>query len=142
MSKRSFSPCHCDETSEPFGRALKPVSTASQPLFEPKVTMRAPTLLASSRSISNQGLSALRMAAPPGSRPEKISALARATPSSPSGKFSVCTGPTVEMATAWGRTIPDRGRISSAWFMPISKMARRVALGMRARVRGTPMWLL
>jgi hypothetical protein len=82
------------------------------------------------------------MAAPPGSSPAKISALARATPISPSGKFSVCTGPTVVTAAACGRTMRDRGRISSAWFMPISKTARWVSRGMRARVRGTPIWLL
>ncbi len=82
------------------------------------------------------------MARPPGSRPSKISALAAATPASPSGKFSVCTAPTVVMATACGATNSDKGVISSAWFIPISKTARSVSAGMRDRVNGTPIWLL
>lgn len=82
------------------------------------------------------------MATPPGSNPSKISALARATPASPSGKFSVCTGPTVVTTTACGWTNRVRGRISSAWFMPISNTARSVAAGILARVSGTPIWLL
>jgi len=36
----------------------------------------------------------------------------------------------------------DSGAISPAWFMPISNTARSVVLGIRARVRGTPIWLL
>ena len=69
---------------------------------------------------SNQRLSAFRIAAPPRAMPAKISALALATPVSPSGKFSICTGPTVVIATACGSTMRDSGSISSAWFMPIS----------------------
>ena len=36
----------------------------------------------------------------------------------------------------------DSGAISPGAFMPISKTARSVAFGIRARVSGTPMWLL
>ena len=68
--------------------------------------------------------------------------MARATPASPSAKFSMCAGPTVVTATACGRTMRDSGVISPAWFMPISKTARSVSRGMRASVSGTPMWLL
>jgi len=46
------------------------------------------------------------------------------------------------MMTACGATNSDSGVISSAWFMPISKTARSVSAGMRASVRGTPIWLL
>ncbi len=142
MGKRRALPCSTASITAPPPSAEKPVRRASQPGPEPKVTIWAPARVASPLSRSNQRSSALRIAAPPGIRPSKISALALATPSSPSSKFSVCTGPTVEITAAWGRTMRDRGRISSAWFMPISNTARRVSAGMRARVRGTPMWLL
>ena len=62
--------------------------------------------------------------------------MARATPASPSAKFSTCTASTLVIATAWGRTMRDRGVISPSWFMPISKIARSVVAGMRARVSG------
>ncbi len=32
--------------------------------------------------------------------------------------------------------------ISPAWFMPISKMPKRLSAGIRARLSGTPVWLL
>jgi hypothetical protein len=48
----------------------------------------------------------------------------------------------VVIATTSGATMRVRGSISPGWFMPISNTARRVSAGMRARVSGTPMWLL
>ena len=45
----------------------------------------------------------------------------------------------VSIDDSWMR---DSGPISPGWFMPSSNTARRLVLGMRARVSGTPMWLL
>ncbi|MNR14161.1 hypothetical protein D3C85_1306230 [compost metagenome] len=81
-------------------------------------------------------------AIPPGIRPWKMAAFSRATPASPSAKASMCTGPTVVTQAAWGRTKADSGPISPGWFMPISNTARSVPCGIRASVRGTPIWLL
>ncbi len=135
-------PCSRARTSAPASWGLKPSSWAAHPPDDPKLSIRAPASPAMRPRSSNQASSALRIAVPPGIRPAKISPLARATPASPSSKFSMCTGPTVVTATACGFTIRDRGPISPAWFMPISNTARRVAAGIRARVRGTPKWLL
>ena len=77
------------------------------------------------------------MATPPGSRPEKISALASAIAST-EGKNSRCTGATVVMIATCGRTMAVSGLISPAWFMPISETRKRVAFGIRASVSGTP----
>ncbi len=60
----------------------------------------------------------------------------------PSAKFSVCTPSTVVMIAAWGRTRRASGVISPAWFMPISNTANSASSGRRARVNGTPIWLL
>ena len=77
------------------------------------------------------------MATPPGSRPEKISALASAMAST-EGKNSRCTGDTLVTMATCGRTIATSGVISPAWFMPISATQNRVSRGIRARVSGTP----
>ena len=79
---------------------------------------------------------------PTGSIPSKISALALATPVSPSGKLPTWTGSTLVTIAMCGRTIRVSGRISPAWFMPISNTANCVSAGMRASVSGTPQWLL
>ena len=80
-------------------------------------------------------------AAPPGSMPEKISALASAMAST-EGKNSRCTGSTVVMIATCGRTSLVSGAISPAWFMPISSTAYRALCGQRASDSGTPQWLL
>ena len=85
---------------------------------------------------------ALTTAIPPGASPSKMAAFSRATPASPSAKASMCTGPTVVTQAACGRTKADSGPISPGWFMPISNTARSVPMGVRASVKGTPMWLL
>ena len=54
----------------------------------------------------------------------------------------MCTGPTAVITATSGATMRTSGVISSAWFMPISNTARSVSLGIRAKVSGTPMWLL
>jgi hypothetical protein len=86
-------------------------------------------------------LSALSTAIPPGDMPSKISALARAMP--------LAVGEVLDVHRTDGgdrRRVranhARQGTISPGWFMPISKTARSVSRGMRARVSGTPMWLL
>ena len=44
-------------------------------------------------------------------------------------KNSRCTGSTVVMTATCGRTIFTSGVISPAWFMPISKIAKRASPG-------------
>ena len=61
-------------------------------------------------------------AAPPGSSPRKISALASAILAS-EPKNSRCTGAIVVMIATCGRASRDSGSISPAWFMPISSTA-------------------
>ena len=78
---------------------------------------------------------------PPGSIPSKISALASAMAST-EGKNSRCTGSTVVMIAACGRTMAVSGLISPGEFMPISFTANTLSAGMRASVSGTPQWLL
>ena len=79
---------------------------------------------------------------PPGDRPSKIAAFSAAMPASPSEKPSTWTGPIVVTQAACGWTMRARGAISPGAFMPISNTARSVPRGVRASVRGTPMWLL
>ena len=43
---------------------------------------------------------------------------------------------------AWGRTMRDRGSSSPDRLMPSSKMPKAESAGMRARLSGTPQWLL
>ena len=76
-------------------------------------------------------------AAPPGSMPRKISALASAIFST-EPKYSRCTGSTVVTMATCGRTIFTKGVISPAWFMPISKIAYLTSAGQRASDSGTP----
>jgi hypothetical protein len=81
------------------------------------------------------------IATPPGSSPSKISALASAIASSVP-KYSICAGAiAVTMATC-GRTSRVSAASSPAWFMPISNTPKRLSRGIRARLSGTPTWLL
>ena len=57
-------------------------------------------------------------------------------------KCSIWTGSTVVIRATSGRTIAVSGRISAPWFMPISNTPKRLSAGIRARVSGTPQWLL
>ena len=96
-----------------------------------------PAFFACASSRANCELSRLSTTAPPGSTPEKISALASAIASMPA-KNSRCTGSTVVMTATCGRTIFTSGVISPEWFMPISKIANRTDAGQRANDSGTP----
>ena len=50
--------------------------------------------------------------------------------------------PTVVISATCGRAMRDRGAISPGLLIPISMMAKSVSWGMRAKVSGTPQWLL
>jgi hypothetical protein len=122
----------------------KSIRRASQSSPDPKLRTdaRADGEPPRSLQVVEPAVVALRTATPPGSRPSKISALAL-------GDAGLAVGEALDMHRSdggdqrrVGRTIRDRGPISSAWFMPISNTARSVSRGIRARVSGTPMWLL
>ena len=80
-----------------------------------------PAVLAAFSRKANCSLSRLSTAWPPGTTPSKISAFAAAI-SSRSRKLPRWAGAIVVIIATCGRTIPTSGRISLAWFMPISKM--------------------
>mmetsp|Transcript_72819 Transcript_72819/g.122014 ORF Transcript_72819/g.122014 Transcript_72819/m.122014 type:complete len:203 (+) Transcript_72819:1506-2114(+) len=80
------------------------------------------------------------IASPPSTRPSKISAFARAMASTLS-KLSECTAHTAVTTATVGRASPVSTRICPALSIPISMTACSVSRGMRARVRGTPIWL-
>ena len=86
-------------------------------------------------------MSRLRTAVPPGSSPSKIAAFSRAMPRT-SRKAARCTASTVVISATCGRASRARGAISPGAFMPISMTAKSRSAGIRARVSGTPQWLL
>ena len=86
-------------------------------------------------------LSRFSTAVPAASMPSKISALASAMASMES-KNSRWAGSMVVMTATSGRTMRDSGPISPAWFMPSSKTPSATSRGRRARLSGTPQWLL
>ena len=91
------------------------------------------------RAASNCALSRLSTAAPPGSSPAKISALASAIASMPS-KNSRCTGSTVVMIATCGRTMLDQRRDLAGMVhadLEHARSARRRAA--RQRQRHAPM---
>jgi hypothetical protein len=51
-------------------------------------------------------------------------------------------GAMVVMTATCGRTCVVSSAISPAWFMPISNTPNRLRAGIRARLSGTPTWLL
>jgi hypothetical protein len=52
------------------------------------------------------------------------------------------TGAIAVMTAMCGRTCTVNAAISPAWFMPISNTPKRLRAGIRARLSGTPTWLL
>ncbi len=87
------------------------------------------------------GLSDGINAAPPGSRPSKISDLASAM-ASQEPKNSRCAGAMAVTRATCGRTKPTRIRSSPKWFMPTSNTPYFASRGRAARLSGTPQWLL
>jgi len=69
--------------------------------------------------------------------PRKASAMPSIEP-----RFSMCAGAIAVIAARCGRTIAVSARISPALFIPISRTANRESRGIRARLSGTPVWLL
>ncbi len=53
-----------------------------------------------------------------------------------------CAAATVVTTATCGRASAASGAISPGWFMPISQTQNRASSGSRARVSGTPQWLL
>ena len=93
------------------------------------------------RRIASCAVPAGSTAVPPGSSPAKIdafsAAIASSDPISPR-----CARSTQVMIATCGRTSAASGAISPGWFMPISNTAKSASRGIRARVSGTPIWLL
>jgi hypothetical protein len=54
----------------------------------------------------------------------------------------MCAGAMVVTTATSGRTCPVSTSISPAWFMPISNTPNFARDGIRARLSGTPTWLL
>ena len=128
-------------THEQSGCSATCSATTSAPSPVPKVTIFAACGRAWPSKRSRCGLSNGMIAVPPGCKPAKISPLASAMPAS-SAKFSICAEATHVITAIAGRTCCVNAAISPAWFMPISKMPKRLSAGIRARLSGTPVWLL
>ena len=86
-------------------------------------------------------VSRLMTATPPGSSPAKIEAFSRAIPWM-FRNAAMCTAATVVIIATCGRASRDSGAISPGAFMPISITAKSASAGIRAKVSGTPQWLL
>ncbi len=87
------------------------------------------------------GLSAGSTAEPPGSNPSVIADFSAAMASS-EPKWPICAASTLVMTATCGRTSFDSGLISPGWLVPISATQKAASGGSRARVSGTPQWLL
>src|SRR4249920_80110 len=81
------------------------------------------------------------MAAPPGTNPSRICALASAIAST-ERKKPRCTGATVVMMAISGLISWVSAFSSPAWFMPASNTPKFVSCRILASDRGTPQWLL
>ena len=133
-------------TSEPPPAArTASITRTSAPAARPNETTRAPLASAASRNRAKCGESAGITAtggwSPIGSSASKISALASAMASS-EPRFSMWAGAMVVITATCGRTCRVSPSISPAWFMPISNTPYCVRAGIRARLKGTPTWLL
>ena len=54
----------------------------------------------------------------------------------------MCAGAIAVISATCGRTCRVNAAISPALFMPISSTAKSASRGIRARLSGTPVWLL
>ncbi len=57
-------------------------------------------------------------------------------------KLPTCAAAIAVMTATCGRARRASGAISPGWFMPISATQNRASPGKRAKVSGTPQWLL
>ena len=124
------------EGLEPDGVAIIPNDTPHRDRL-----VKAARRRAARTSRSRCGVSFGTTPMPPGSRPSKISPLASAIASS-EPRFSMCAGAIAVMSARCGRTMRVSAAISPGLFMPISSTANSASRGIRARLSGTPVWLL
>ena len=81
------------------------------------------------------------MIAPSLFNPSTTVAFSRAIPSILSNAAK-CAGATEVIKATSGLANKERGAISPGWFIPISITAKSKSSRMRAKVSGTPQWLL